>query len=204
MTTKSKSAIRTATKLQEEEDIFRLRRKFLASGAATSSGDDGINLINVDDQAEKLVQTISQHLVAGRLTTTMITLLVNHLATMTGPQRWALLGLSKASRRMSASGQETSAIYAFTDALQRGLNEDTALVAAYDAYIAAMPLKPGEPPHSYHLDCKTEKSSSSRYRNLGAQRMATLIRPCLVKANLLPPPTPGRPKNATLTGGTPI
>ena len=183
-------------KLQEDEDLFRLQLSLLARGAASTPGNDGNALVSVDEQAASLTMTIAQHLRDGRLTETMTRLLANYLETMDAQKRWALLALNSKNRRPSALGKNTNAVYAFTEALKQGLPTDDALIAAYDAYFAVMPYESGAEPTTYKRDSQKATSPRCRHPTLAAQRMATVIRPCLVKAGLLPPGKPGRPKKA--------
>lgn len=194
MSTKSKTTLQNSARLHEDDDLFRLQLSHLKNGAATGSDDDGVNLLNVEDQGAELVASISRHLIAGRLTTTMIGLLSKYLDRLDTTQQRALLGMNQARRRSSALGQRTNAIHAFTDALSRGISRDEALVKAYDAYFFLMPLTPGEKPDTYDRDRERQNDKRSRHANQAEQRMATLIRPCLVSAKLLPPSAKGRPR----------
>lgn len=203
MSTKSKLTLESSARLQEDDALFRLQLSHLKNGAATESGDDdGVNLLNVEDQGARLVASISRHLSASRLTTTMIDLLCKYLARIDTTQQRALLGLSQAHRRSSALGQRNNAIDAYTRALGRGLSSEDALMEAYDAYFAAMPLTPGEKPNTYDRDRVNENDGRSRHTNQAKQRMATLIKPCLVKAGVLLPSLRGRPKKALITTST--
>ncbi len=199
MSTKSKPILQNSARLQEDDHLFKLQLSHLKNGAATESDDGGGHLLNVEDQGAKLVASISRHLSTGRLTPTMIDLMAKYLASIDTTQQRALLGLNQAHRRSSALGQKKNAIHAFTDGLSRGMSSAEALVNAYDAYFSVMPLKPGEKPDTHDRDQEKKSTKRSRYANQAEQRMATLIRPCLVASKLLPPAKVGRPRKAKLT-----
>lgn len=175
-----------ATRLAEDDDIFKFQLSQIRQGSATESNPQGLALQTIDDAAIGLVKTLERHIREGRLTPTMADVLADHLSQLQAEQSLALFGLNKANRPTTKLGQQKSAVYAFTEALSRGLDKESALIEAYDAYFSTGPLpqKTGKR-RTYANDSK---------RNEAASTMKSTIRPLLVKARLLPRPGPGRKK----------
>lgn len=178
----------------DADALFRLQLGMLKGGAATTERDDGPGLMQPSEQAKDLVQCISEHLARRQLTPTMTQLLLVYLSGLNDTQRWALLGLNERRRRKAESGQKNSAVHSFGAALQRGDGEKAALIAAYDAYYAAMPSKLGSVSATYAIDL-LNKNASGKYKNKAEERMSKAIRPCLVKAGFFKSKPSGRPKN---------
>jgi hypothetical protein len=127
----------------------------------------------------------------GTLPPVMAGLLASYLDTLDSPQRWALLGLNATNRRRSVEGQKNSAVLAFADAVKAGLDVQAATVAAYDAYFASAPAQSGRAPATYATD---SKKPGIRGMTKAEQRMASTVRPTLVRFGVLSAQRPGRPK----------
>jgi hypothetical protein len=175
-----------AARLLEDDDMFKLRLNFLTRGSATASQPDSPALQTIDKAAIDLVATMVEHIRDRRLTPAMAELLADHLSGFRAEQSLALFGLNKANRPTTKWGQQTSAVTAFTDTLRRGLNEESALIEAYDAYFSAGPLSINRGKRRTHADDSSAGKSAAR------STMKSTIRPLLVQMGLLPKSGPGR------------
>jgi hypothetical protein len=80
-------------------------------------------------------------------------------------------------------------VLAYAEASKLGCNEQDALIAAYDAYFAAAPDLRGKRRATYAADLKMPGKP-----NRAKQRIASTIRPALVRFGMLAALPPGRPK----------
>lgn len=172
----------------EDVDIFNLQLSHLKQGSRITSKHDSLTLQAIGEVAMELVATMVKHIRESRLTPTMAGLLADHLSRFEVEQSLALFGLNKANRPTTKRSQQTSAVYAFTEALRRGLDEKSALIEAFDAYFSAGPLGKTGKRRTYADEIKNpggiKKADST---------MKSTIRPLLVKMRLLPKVGPGRP-----------
>lgn len=184
-----------AARLAEDDAIFRLQLSFLKRGSATASQPSSPALQTIEEAAIDLVATVVKHIRESRLTPAMADLLADHLSGFKAEQSLALFGLNKANRPTTKPGQQTSAVSAFTDALRRGVVEESALIEAYDAYFAAGPLSQNRGKYRTHADdSRAGKGISARHKTDADSTMKSTIRPLLVQMGLLPKVGPGRKK----------
>ena len=181
-------------RLQEDDDIFKLRVEKLKGGSATESESSG-PLQTINEAAVTLTVEIAERLRNDQLTPLMLELLANHLEQFTEQQSLAFFSLNKANRHNTSAGQKQSAIDAFSDALRKAyankeiFDESSALIQAYDAFFATgSEPEGGLLKRTYAADLKKPTPRNARHPNVALGTMESTIRPNLVIAGLLPEP----------------
>lgn len=172
-------------RLQEDDELFRMELEALKQGSAiVSTNSDAAGLQTIDDGAAQLVSTIAEHARLNQLTPSMVALLADYLATLTtATERFVVLGMSKATRPTTRSGQVISAGLAYSEALSSGTDKAGAEIAAYDAYFAAGPSpKYGIPRRTHAADLNEKTHKGARHKNKADGTMASTIRPAVFEA----------------------
>jgi hypothetical protein len=174
------------------EKLFVARLLSLENGSPSFPADlEDVSLPSIDDEAKDLVECLTVHLEMGNLTPAMTKLLSGYLKKLSGPQRWALLGLKKSNRKKSKTGRINSATNCFVMAIADGKTETEALIDAYNGYFSADRGGTQADLTPYERDLK---KPSNRHANYAAQRMATVVRRAIESQSLIAERPSGRPK----------